>query len=69
MISSPYSAQYGQAAGAQIAYVTKSGSNRVARQRRLQLERPLPERQPVRSATQWGKPTPFNNFTTSGRLT
>ena len=40
VISNAYSGQYGQQAGAQVSYVTKSGTNQYPRQRRVLVDRP-----------------------------
>ena len=45
VISNAYSGQYGQQAGAQVNYVTKSGTNQYPWQRHILLERQLDERQ------------------------
>ncbi len=61
VINSPYSAQYGQYAGSQITYITKSGTNQFHGDAIYQWNgRALNANQFF--SNQVGAPTPFNNF-------
>jgi Carboxypeptidase regulatory-like domain/TonB-dependent Receptor Plug Domain len=61
VINSPYSAQYGQYAGSQIAYITKSGTNQFHGEAMYMWNgRALNANQFF--SNQVGAPTPFNNF-------
>jgi hypothetical protein len=61
VINSAYSAQYGQSAGSQITYITKSGTNQFHGDAIYQWNgRALNANQFF--SNQVGQPTPFNNF-------
>ncbi|HWE51008.1 MAG TPA: carboxypeptidase regulatory-like domain-containing protein, partial [Bryobacteraceae bacterium] len=61
VINSPYSAQYGQYAGSQITYITKSGTNQFHGNAIYQWNgRALNANQFFSNTV--GAPTPFNNF-------
>src|SRR5215469_8801830 len=61
VINSPYSAQYGQYAGSQIAYITKSGTNSFHGDAIYNWNgRALNANQFFSNSV--GQPTPFNNF-------
>ncbi len=61
VINSPYSAQYGQYAGSQVSYITKSGTNQFHGDAVYMWNgRALNSNQFF--SNQVGQPTPFNNF-------